>query len=123
MLNGLLLFFTLQMDAAEGMAPPSDPTAEYSSGLDNPETHWDMPVRFLPVELHVRAGDKLTLSASHNLHDVHEIKLTGVEPRMVSKAVGHKQFLTNDVGKKLGVQLEMVSPTVPHTTRDGTPKA
>lgn len=123
--NGLLIYFTLQMDAREGMASingeDTEASAEYSSGFDNPHSHWDTPIRFLPVELHVRKGDELALTARHNLHDLDHLKISGIPPSMLG-AVGHKEFLTNDVGKRLGVTLELadgeraVSAT-PHTTR------
>ena len=115
--NALLLTFTLQMDAdpklphldarAEGGEPIDleGIDSDYSSGVDNPETHWDQPARFLPIELHVSQGDKLQVTARHSLHDLEQINLYGVTDRMLNGALGHFEFLDSGLGTKLQVVL------------------
>ena len=116
--NALLLTFSLQMDAEAGMAEadaaaadgePIDlqgVDADYSSGMDNPETHWDQPARFLPIELHVSQGDTLQLVARHNLHDLEQIHLYNIQDRMLNGALGHFEFLDNgSPGDKLHIVL------------------
>lgn len=110
--NGVLITFTLQMDAREGMASDdgddTEENATYSSGFDNPETHWDNPVRFLPVELHVQAGQTLYITPTHNLHDLDHIEIGGVRESMLG--LGHRSFLctaTSEPPLRLGVTLRL----------------
>ena len=120
--NALLILFTLQMDAADGMAeadaaaPDGEPCdregidSDYTSGPENLETHWDQPARYLPIELQVREGDTLQVTATHNLHDVEKIHLHGVSETMLSGSIGHFEFLDthanpSPLGMKLGVGL------------------
>ena len=111
--NALMILFTLQMDAHAGMERASgeayDPAVDddYSSGMDNPLTHWDNPMRFLPVELAVRQGDKLTLVATHNAHDIEKIALYGVTDSMITPpgGIGNRQLIDSPLGEKLGVFL------------------
>ena len=111
--NALVLYFTLQMDAEPGMARELDGAEgddDYSSGLDNAHTHWDLPARFLPVELQVQQGDALTLVATHNVHDVDYIRLYGVGDAMVRGMIGATHLIDSDLGAKLGVSLSRKPP-------------
>ena len=108
-----MLLFTLQMDTVDGMARADgeefDPNldTDYSSGLDNVHTHWDNPMRFLPVELHVAQGDTLQMVARHNAHDLEQVRLYGVNERMLAPpgGIGHTQLIDSEQGEKLGVVL------------------
>ena len=113
--NALQLLFTLQMDAAPGMETAEGETfdpecdTDYSSGLDNPETHWDNPIRFLPAELHVAQGDTLQLVATHNEHDLSHIALHGVTEGMLTPpgGIGHPELTDSTIAHKLSVSLNM----------------
>ena len=72
--NAVALYFTMQMDY--------EPEHDYSAFLDNPGTHWDQPIRFLPSELRVSKGETLKLVARHNDNDIHQIKISGIKPDM-----------------------------------------
>ncbi|KAL3896362.1 MAG: hypothetical protein SGPRY_013289, partial [Prymnesium sp.] len=72
--NAVALLFTLGMD--------DDRENDYSDFLENTQTHWDQPVRFLPRELRVNKGDTLTMVASHNDNDIHRIKISGIKKAM-----------------------------------------
>ena len=110
------------MDAREGMAnmdgDDTEESATYSSGMDNPDTHWDMPIRYLPVELKVRGGDRLELSCTHNLHDLEQVVVSGVTPRMLGD-IGRKDLLGAEIATKLGVVMEMAKAPEMHYTLNG----
>ena len=97
--NALALVFTLQMD--------EDASNDYSDGLDNPSTHWDQPIRFLPVEMRVAPGDRLRISATSNEHDVSQIRLSGATPEMVTGMVGAHGLLSSTAGARLGVVVDV----------------
>lgn len=82
---------------------------DYSSGLDNEFTHWDTPVRFLPVELHVLAGQRLQLVCEHNLHDLSHVHVSGVREEMIG--IGHRE-LVDKRDLKLGVTVSTARMTV-----------
>ena len=114
--NALMLTFTLQMDAHASMAhgDPQYPydealDSDYSSGFDNPETHWDNPIRFLPLELNVKQGDELQLLARHHVHDLDHIALHGVTEAMMASpgGVGHREMVDNEVCSQLGLSMSM----------------
>ena len=113
--NALMLLFTLQMDAVEGMERADgeayDPERDndYSSGFDNVHTHWDNPIRFLPVELAVQQGDELQLVCEHNEHDLQHVRLYSVTDAMLQPpgGIGHKEFIDGEIGMKLGVSLSV----------------
>ena len=60
-----------------------EPAHDYSAMMDNPETHWDQPLRFLPRELRVARGERLTLEARHNDSDIDQLRLGGVRRAML----------------------------------------
>ena len=111
--NALMILFTLQMDAHDGMEKASgeayDPSVDndYSSGLDNIYTHWDNPMRFLPVELAVKQGDVLQCVATHNAHDLDNISLYGVTEAMTASpgGIGNHNLIDEPKVEKLGVFL------------------
>jgi len=94
--NAIAILFTLQMD--------SDPEHDYSACMDNPDTHWDQPIRFLPTELSVLKGQTLKMIATHNEHDVEQIKIRGVREDMQLGQVGIA--LPKKMSYKLHVVLE-----------------
>ena len=78
--NAIALYFTMQMDHV--------PEHDYSAFMDNPDTHWDQPIRFLPTELRVNKGETLKLVARHNDNDIHQIKISGIKPDMLQGQIG-----------------------------------
>ncbi len=64
-------------------------------------------MRFLPVELHVAQGDTLQMVARHNAHDLEQVRLYGVNERMLAPpgGIGHTQLIDSEQGEKLGVVL------------------
>ncbi|KAL1530096.1 hypothetical protein AB1Y20_001018 [Prymnesium parvum] len=78
--NAIALLFSMQMDM--------DPEHDYSDFLENPDTHWDQPIRFLPNELRVNKGETLRMIAAHNDNDIHQIKLLGVKRAMLEGQLG-----------------------------------
>ena len=111
--NCLMILFTLQMDAKEGMEKADgedyDPHVDndYSSGMDNEYTHWDNPMRFLPVEINVAQGDELQVVCSHNAHDLDFIRLFGVTNTMLREpgGLGSRHLVDSEMGAKLGVSM------------------
>ena len=57
------------------------------------------------IELRVATGERLTLVATHNAHDVDHVTLHGVSESMLANSVGHHEFLDTPIGAKLGVTL------------------
>ena len=61
-----------------------EPAHDYSAMMDNPETHWDQPLRFLPRELRVARGE-------------HILVATGSRPRTPPNVpVDHEHILDSD---------------------------
>ena len=99
--NAVAVWFSLDMD--------STPENMYSSGLDNPGTHWDQPVRFLPLELHVSKGQSLRATFRHSEHDLEKVTLHGVPAEMGRGAVGFPAILASHVADQLGVVVELAA--------------
>ena len=100
--NAFALTFDLQMD--------DDLSGDYSGGLDNVGCHWDQPIRFLPVELRVRKGDKLHLASRHNDNDLNWMKISGIRPEMLHGMLGARNLLEPSmryVAERLGVVLQV----------------
>ena len=73
--------------------------------MSNAETHWDQPLRYLPVELHVTAGPTLRLAAHHDLHDIDHLWVSAVTKEMLG--LGHRHLIGSSVGERLGVTIQM----------------
>jgi len=100
--NAMAIIFTMQMDDL--------PEGDYSGGLDNLDTHWDQPIRFLPIELRVNKGETLKLTSRHNDNDVHWMKVSGIQPEMLRGMLGAHNMLHPDnreIAEKLGVVLQV----------------
>ena len=84
-LSALVVYFSLHCD--------EDPAQWYSSGPDNAQlVAWDQSVRTLPVELRVRAGQRIKAVAYHDEKLV-GIGLPDVSPEMLEGAVGHLEAM------------------------------
>ena len=89
-MSALLIYFTLDLDG--------DPANAYGSGPQTKRSHWEQNARWLPHELRVQKGERLSLHASHDDHHVSVLRLTGVqgdmlEPTSVAAPIGHAQLV------------------------------
>ena len=84
-LSSILIYFTLRCDADAGN--------DFHSGPANPKlVAWDQSQRSMPIEMRVRAGDRLSLHAEHN-HECVRVGLPNIHPEMVRGMVGHTEIL------------------------------
>jgi len=103
--NSLVFYFSLNMDDCGENG--------YTSGLENEATHWDLPTRFLPVELRVRKGQALRMTAHASYHNVEQLRLHQVPAEMIGEVGVHNllycpQFneLSQNIADKLAVVIE-----------------
>ena len=82
-LNAFLVYFHLHCDDEN----------HFSSGPDNPDlTAWDQNMRYLPIEINVRAGMTLLVTAEHD-HQQVRVGLPQLRPEWLQGSVGHIELL------------------------------
>ena len=59
------------------------------------------------MECHVKAGQRLTLTASHSDHHVATMQVSGVLPEMLAGAVGHPHMVSLPQAQECAVSLMM----------------
>ena len=97
--NALLLYFSLDLDG--------DPSNIVTSGPECATSHWDQGARWLPMECHVKKGQKLSLIATHSDHHVATMQVSGILPEMVQSAVGHPHMVSLPAAQGCAVSLMM----------------
>ena len=95
-LNALLLYFTLDVDG----------THRYSSGAESTGSHWEQNTRWLPHELRVRRGQRLSLFASHDDHHVSTLRIANVTTQMLDGMVGHRHVVGLPIMQDAAVALD-----------------
>ena len=83
-LNAFVVYFRLRCDDDN----------VYDSGPDNPHRApcWDQSVRFLPVEMDVKAGDELRVRAAHDVRQLTTLHIVSPPARMLT-TVGHPELV------------------------------
>ena len=83
-LNAFVVYFRLHCDDEH----------VYDSGPDNPHRApcWDQSVRYLPVEMNVRAGDELRVRATHDVRMLTTLHIVSPPARMLT-SVGHPELV------------------------------
>ena len=100
MLNALVVYFSLDVDGAH----PSAHT--YSSGPETFGSHWEQNTRWLPHELRVRRGQRLSLIAQHDDHHVGTLRIPDVTADMLQGMVGHAHVVGLPVMQDAAVALD-----------------
>ena len=99
-LNALLIYFSLDLDGEH----------RYSSGPESPQSHWEQNTRWLPHELRVRRGQRLSLTARHDDHHVSTLRILNVTAEMLAGVVGHRHVVGMPVMQDAAVALDFAQP-------------
>lgn len=100
-LSALLVYFTIDLDG--------DPANGYGNGPEFARSHWEQNCRWLPHELKVRRGERLTLIAHHDDHHVAWLRIPDVRPRHLEGMVGHAHIVGLPMMQDAAVALDYAS--------------